>query len=74
MPDKRFVRRRKSIPEQPSPVSSQEQARLLNDPAVATDDEHRATAEMNNSGKSNRGAAQAIRRSSGDLAEDQHVA
>lgn len=34
MPEKRLVRRRKSIPDQSSPVSTHEQARLLNDPSV----------------------------------------
>ena len=74
MPDKRFVRRRNGIPEQASPVSSQEQARLLNDPAVPIDDEYHATAEMNNNGKANGGAAQSIRRTRGDFAENQEAA
>ncbi|HVO61002.1 MAG TPA: hypothetical protein VMT53_08700 [Terriglobales bacterium] len=43
MPDRRFVRRRNRIPDQPSPVSTQEQARLLNDPGVRTDNMHRTT-------------------------------
>jgi hypothetical protein len=34
MPNRNFVRRRKNIPDQASPISGQEQARLLNDPAV----------------------------------------
>ena len=34
MPEKRFARRRNSMPDQESLVSTQEQARLLNDPAV----------------------------------------
>lgn len=40
MPEKRFVRRRNSIPDQGSLVSEREQARLLNDPAVPTDSVH----------------------------------
>lgn len=36
MPEIRFARRRNRTPDQTSPVSRQEQARLLNDPAVPT--------------------------------------
>jgi len=42
MPEKRFVRRRNSLPDQRSPVSNGEQARLLNDPAVPLDRIQRA--------------------------------
>lgn len=34
MPDRNFVRRRNSIPDQFSVISSDEQARLLNDPDI----------------------------------------
>lgn len=44
MPEKRFVRRRKSIPDQSSPVSTGEQARLLNDPSVPLDHAQGASA------------------------------
>jgi len=43
MPEKRFVRRRNSLPDQRSPVSNGEQARLLNDPAVPLDHIQRAS-------------------------------
>lgn len=47
MPETRFVRRRKGIPEQASPVSTQEQARLLNDPAVPINNVGTSTQETN---------------------------
>ena len=43
MPDRRLVRRRNRIPDQQSLVSTQEQARLLNDPAVPIDNGHRTS-------------------------------
>ncbi|HEX6502306.1 MAG TPA: hypothetical protein VF011_03590 [Terriglobales bacterium] len=49
MPEKRFVRRRKSIPEQSSPVSTREQARLLNDPSVPLDHAQGASASEHTS-------------------------
>lgn len=40
MPEKRFIRRRNIAPDQGPVVSTQEQARLLNDPAVPIDNVH----------------------------------
>jgi hypothetical protein len=50
MPDRRFVRRRNRIPDQQCPVSTQEQARLLNDPALPSDNVHRTTSSPRASG------------------------
>jgi hypothetical protein len=47
MPEKRFVRRKNSILDQDSLVSTQEQARLLNDPAVPIDHLHVPSREQN---------------------------
>jgi hypothetical protein len=56
MPERRFVHRRDSIPDQGSPISTQEQARLLNDPEVPIQTEHSAT-ERNHAEKNANHAA-----------------
>lgn len=57
MPETRFVRRRKGIADQASRVSTQEQARLLNDPAVPIDHvEASAESDQGQKGKNGAGA------------------
>ena len=74
MPERRFVRRRNNIPHQASLVTTQEQARLLNDPAVPTDTEHNPTETGHGQGRSSGAENPPIRRTGTELVENKRAA